>query len=137
MALKNPAPRTDLLLVVMGSPHQGELVTTLLRLVRATVARGRTIQVWTCGYATMLTQTTLGQHKPVDLLDRHREHPTTATLISGLLQDHPGQLHWYGCRTCGQHRGATQHVDGVQVRPPHRFAEHVRAARRTIYVGTA
>ncbi|MFC9897585.1 hypothetical protein ACFVMC_28165 [Nocardia sp. NPDC127579] len=136
MALRRVAPSTDLLLVVMGSPHQGELVTTLLRLVRAALDSGRSVQVWACGYATQLTQTALGEAKPTDLLDRYREHPTTASLISALLQAHPDQLYWYGCRTCGEHRGA-RHIDGVPVRSPHRFAAHVGAARRTIYMGTA
>lgn len=130
-------PRTDLLLVAMGAPHQGELVTSLLRVVRATLRKERTVQVWTCGYATQLTQRSLTDYKPTDLLDRHRRDPSTAALIGGLIAEHPERLYWFGCRTCSEQRGATDHIDAVSPRAPHRFAEHVAAARATVYLGTS
>lgn len=137
VALKRTAPPTDLLLVVMGPPHQNELVTTLLRLVIAAMATSRTVQVWTCGYATLLTQSSLGEFKPADLLDRSRQDPTTATVIAELLAENVDRLYWYGCRSCGEQRGADRHIDGVRVRSPHRFADHARSAGKTVYLGTS
>lgn len=135
--MRTAVPSTDVLLVVMGAPHEGELVTSLFRLVHALAERGSTVQVWTCGYASMLSQDALGTIKPVNVLDRHRTHPTTSTVVRSLLETFPERVYWYGCRTCSEHRGTTGHIPEVPMRRPHRFAEHVRSATKVLYMGTS
>lgn len=128
-------PRCDLLLAVMGAPHASDLTTTVLRLTQALLDRDATVQVWTCGYATLLTQASLGPAKPRNVLDWTREYPTTAALIEDMVAAHPGRLAWYSCRFCSQERGVTEHVAAVRVRTPFRFGEHVAAADRTLFLG--
>jgi hypothetical protein len=128
-------PRTDLLLTLMGSPHASDLVTSVLRLVQATLERGARVQVWACGYATMLTQESLGESKPRNLADWSADYPSTVSLVRELLTAFPGQLYWYGCRFCSDERGAADHIPEVRMRPPAKFGENVAAAAKTLFVG--
>lgn len=130
-------PRTDVLLVVMGPPHTGELITSVFRLTHSLLERGATVQVWACGYSAMLSQEALGEDKPANLLDRHAEYPTTVSLIRHLLDTFPEQLYWFGCRACSEHRGATGHISEVRMRPPHTFGGHVGSATKTLFMGVA
>lgn len=130
-------PHTDVLLVVMGPPHTGELTTSVFRLLQALLERGASVQVWACGYSAMLSQEALGEHKPANLLDRYAEYPTTVTLIRELLDAFPGRLFWFGCRACSEHRGATGHISEVRMRAPHTFGGHVLSATRTLFMGVA
>lgn len=127
--------RWDLLLAVMGAPHASDMVTTVLRLVDASLRHGARVQVWTCGYATLLTQRSLGQEKPRNLHDLGTDCPTTATLVGGMIAEAAGSLAWHVCRFCGDERGASEHVPGVRVRPPFSFADQVRSATKTVFVG--
>lgn len=130
-------PQTDVLLVVMGPPHTGELTTSVFRLLQALLERGASVQVWACGYSAMLSQDALGERKPANLLDRYVEYPTTVALIRELLVTFPDRLFWFGCRACSEHRGATGHIPEVRMRPPHTFGGHVHAATRTLFMGVA
>ncbi|MBF6216470.1 hypothetical protein IU487_36465, partial [Nocardia puris] len=52
----NAIEPADVLLALMGAPHASDLITTALRMVQALLEQGGRVQVWTCGYATTLTQ---------------------------------------------------------------------------------
>lgn len=130
-------PKTDVLLVVMGAPHTGELTTSVFRLLQALLERGASVQVWACGYSAMLSQEALGDRKPANLLDRYAEYPTTTVLIRELLDAFPDRLYWFGCRACSEHRGATGHIPEVRMRAPHTFGGHVHSATRTLFMGVA
>jgi hypothetical protein len=128
-------PRTDLLFAVMGAPHASDLTTTLIRLVRATSQAGGSVAVWTCGYATTLTQASLGPGKPRDVLNWETDHPSTAAIVDGLLAEDPAGIHWFACRFCSEERGVAGHIPSVRVRPPFRFVDHVQAATKTMFLG--
>lgn len=128
-------PKTDVLVTLMGAPHASDQVTSALRLTQALLERGAGVQVWTCGYATLLTQRSLGEDKPRNLADWNAEYPSTARVAAELLRAFPDQLYWYGCRFCSDDRGATDHLPQVVLRPPAGYAANVAAARRVIKVG--
>ncbi|NJC70669.1 hypothetical protein HC031_13235 [Planosporangium thailandense] len=128
-------PRTDVLLTLMGAPHSSDLVTSCLRMAQALLERGASVQVWACGYATMLTQCSLGATKPRNLAAWGTEYPSTATLVGDLLATYPDTAYWYGCRFCGEDRGAASHIPGVRVQPPWRFADHVASAGTVVFLG--
>jgi sulfur relay (sulfurtransferase) complex TusBCD TusD component (DsrE family) len=128
-------PHTDVLLTLMGAPHASDETTSALRLAEALLRCGARIQVWTCGYATMLTQRSLGEHKPRNLADWNTAYPSTASLAGGLLESHPEQLYWYACRFCSDDRGAGDHLPQVVLRPPAGFGANAAAADKTLMVG--
>ncbi len=128
-------PPTDVLLKVLGAPHQTELVCSLFRLAEALLDSGATVQVWTCAEATGLTRAGLGDRKPRDPADRTVHHPSTAGLVRDLLAGAPGRISWYACRFCCVDRGAVEQIPEVRVRPAGRFWEHVLAADKTVVLG--
>ncbi|MER6618229.1 hypothetical protein [Streptomyces xantholiticus] len=128
-------PETDVLITLMGAPHGSDQVTSALRLTQALLERGASVQVWTCGYATLLTQRALGPDKPRNLADWNRDHPSTAALAEELLTAFPGRLYWYGCRFCSDDRGAAEHLPQVVLRPPAGYAANVAAAGKAVLVG--
>ncbi|MEU8893056.1 hypothetical protein [Streptomyces sp. NPDC048442] len=128
-------PHTDVLITLMGAPHDSDQVTTALRLTQSLLERGAAVQVWTCGYATMLTQRALGPEKPRNLADWNREYPSTAALAQELLAAFPDRLYWYGCRFCSDDRGVVDHLPEVVLRPPGGYAANVAAATKTILMG--
>ncbi len=129
------ADRCDLLFVVVGTPHESDMTTTLMRLLHASLDLGGRVQVWTCGYATMLTQRSLGEGKPRNLVAWSQHYPSTATLVADLVNEREGRLGWYVCRFCSEERGATEHIPEAQVRPALKFANHVTSARKTVFMG--
>ncbi|MER5502709.1 MULTISPECIES: hypothetical protein [unclassified Streptomyces] len=135
MARGRGIPHTDVLVTLMGSPHGSDLFTSVLRLVEEMLRQDAAVQVWACGYATMLTQEGLGESKPRNLANWSGDYPSTLTVIRGLLAAHPGRLHWYGCRFCSDERGAVAHIPEVRLRAPSAFAENVAAADKTLFVG--
>ncbi|MFJ4095305.1 hypothetical protein ACIPYS_27260 [Kitasatospora sp. NPDC089913] len=128
-------PGTDVLLTFMGAPHRTDLTTTVLRLVQSMLEQGGRVQVWACGYATMLTQQSLGEFKPRDLADWSTRHPSTATIVQEMLRAFPDRLYWYGCRFCSDDRGATAHVPEVAMRAPHAYAANLAATAKTVLIG--
>jgi hypothetical protein len=127
--------KSDLLLAVMGAPHVSDMTTTLFRVAQSVLERGGTLQVWTCGYATMLTHGALGEQKPRNMVDWAGDYPSTTTLARELLAAHPERLRWYACRFCSEERGVSEHIPEVRVRPPFKFADHVAAAGKTVFLG--
>jgi sulfur relay (sulfurtransferase) complex TusBCD TusD component (DsrE family) len=128
-------PPTDVLVTLMGSPHESDRTTSALRLVQALLEKGRSVQVWTCGNATLLTQNALGEDKPRNLANWNGEYPSTAALVKDMLETFPGRLYWYGCRFCSDDRGAADHLPQVVMRPPSGYGANVAAAGRTLLVG--
>ncbi|MFI8894975.1 hypothetical protein [Streptomyces paradoxus] len=128
-------PHTDVLLTLMGAPHAGDQVTSALRLTQALLERGAAVQVWTCGYATLMTQRGQGPDKPRNLADWNRSHPSLPGLAEELLGAFPDRLHWYGCRFCSDDRGVTEHLPQVVLRPPAGYAANVAAADKTLLIG--
>jgi hypothetical protein len=134
-----PAPGVvtswDLLVVAMGSPNVDDSISTMLRVIEAAAARGGRVQVWTCGYATMLTQRGLGLSKPRNALDWNTEHPSTARWVTSFLQAHPDTTRWLSCRFCSDERGAVDHIPQVRLRPAMAFGRHVGESAKTVLVG--
>ncbi|GGW13140.1 hypothetical protein GCM10018980_76560 [Streptomyces capoamus] len=128
-------PHTDVLITLMGAPHESDLLTSALRLTQALLDRGASVQVWACGYATMLTQRALGDGKPRNLAAWSTEYPSTSLVVRRMLDAHPGRLHWFACRFCSDDRGAVDHIPQVPVRAPAKYAEHVAAAAKTFHLG--
>ncbi|MFD7909687.1 MULTISPECIES: hypothetical protein [unclassified Streptomyces] len=133
MATKVPA--ADVLMTLMGSPYESDIVTSALRLSQSLLESGAKVHVWACGYATMLTQQGLGDSKPRNLAAWSTEYPSTVTVIQEMLRAFPGRFHWYACRFCSDDRGAVAHIPEVPLRAPTKFAEHVAAAGKTLYLG--
>ncbi|QCB92295.1 hypothetical protein [Cellulomonas shaoxiangyii] len=129
------APAWDLLLVLLGAPYAGDTVSTALTWARAAVAAGTRVQVWTCGYATSLSQAALGHAKVAHPLRRHEEHPTSVAWLDALVAEHPDRVRWLVCRFCSEERGQGPHVPAVRVRPAMSFVRHVRESAKTVVVG--
>jgi sulfur relay (sulfurtransferase) complex TusBCD TusD component (DsrE family) len=127
----------DVLVTMTAAPFESDTVTTALRLVDAMLRQGAKVQVWACGYATTLTQRSLGELKPPDLLDLRAKHPSTAALVGSLLKAHPDALVWNVCRFCAEDRGALDHIDGVPTKSFSRYSRLVAAAGKTVYIGGA
>lgn len=128
-------PRGDVLVALMGTPHISDMTTSALRLTQALLDRGAQVQLWTCGYATMLTQRSLGENKPRNLVDWSGNYPSTAALAQEMLAAALDQLRWYACRFCSEERGATAHIPEVRLRPPFKFAEHIKACDTSLFLG--
>lgn len=128
-------PHTDVLLTVMGAPHESDLITSVLRLAQSLLDGGATVQIWACGYATMLTQAGLGDSKPRNLAEWSTPYPSMAAVVQDMLAAFPDRLHWYACRFCSDDRGAVAHIEQVPTRAPAKFADHVAAAGKTLYLG--
>jgi sulfur relay (sulfurtransferase) complex TusBCD TusD component (DsrE family) len=129
--------RPDLMLLLTGAPYASDLVTTALRLLDAVLAKGGTVRVWACGYATMLTQCSLGEVKPGNMRELGRDYPSTASVVRRMLADYRGQLAWDVCRFCSEERGATGHIDEVRVRSPLKIGKLAGAATKVLYIGGA
>jgi len=124
----------SLFLGVMGTPYQTDLVTSLLRLTEASLRQGVYVTVWTCGYATMLTQLTLV--RPHDPAVRPGDpHPTTAGLVQRLIETYPNQLSWYVCRYCMEERGAVDQIPEVEVKIPFSFNTYMTIADKAVVLG--
>ncbi|MGF1662371.1 MAG: hypothetical protein ACFCVG_07845 [Kineosporiaceae bacterium] len=128
-------PDWDLMLALMGAGYADDGVSTALDWVAAAAAAGGRVQVWACGYATLLTQRALGRTKPRNAMDWDAEHLTTATWATDLLARHPGSVRWLACRFCSDERGAVDHVPAVRVRPAMSFGRHVAESAKTVFVG--
>jgi hypothetical protein len=130
-----PLPSTDVLVTVLGAPHADDSTTSVLRLVQGMLGQGGRVQVWACGYATMLTQRSLGAFKPRNVAAWDVDYPSTAALVDGLLDAYPDRLFWYGCAFCSEERGATDHLPRVVLRSPAWYGENVAAAAKTLLIG--
>lgn len=128
-------PATDVLITLMGAPHADDTFTHVLRTVHAMLEAGGRVQVWACGYATGLTQRSLGRSKPRNLVDWSGDYPSTGALVGDLLEAFPERFFWYGCRFCSDERGMTDHLPSVVLRAPAHFRQNVEAATKAVLVG--
>ncbi|MDT3399153.1 hypothetical protein RKE29_21310 [Streptomyces sp. B1866] len=135
--MARPVPPADILLKLLGAPYQTELITSALRLTQALLDRGARVQVWACGEATRLTWAGLGEAKPRHFGDWEREYPSPPAVVRGLLEGYPDRLHWYVCGFCCDERGTGDQIARVRRRPLTRFADHVRAAGKSLSLGVA
>ena len=140
-ATAGPGPGTptptdwDLLVVLMGAPYADDGVSTALRWVESVARAGGRVQVWTCGYATLLTQRALGESKPRDVLGTTSPPLSSAAWVDSLIASSSGRARWLSCRYCSEERGATDHVDAVRVRPATAFHRHVGESAKTVVAG--
>ena len=121
----------------MGTPFQSELTTTLFRMVQSALEMDHQVTVWTCGYATNLTQRSLV--RPKDSFAAKDAPGTndlsTAQVVQALMRKHSDKLDWYVCRYCMEERGATQQIDEVQVKIPFTFQHYLSAADVSLVLG--
>lgn len=129
------APAWDLLLVLLGAPYAGDTVSTALAWTGAAVAGGARVQVWTCGYATSLSQAALGHVKAPHPVRRDEDHPTSVAWLDAFVTAHPDRARWLVCRFCSEERGQGPHVPSARVRPAMAFVRHVRESAATVVVG--
>ncbi|MBO0819767.1 MAG: hypothetical protein J2P26_02835 [Nocardiopsaceae bacterium] len=127
--------KPDVMIAIMGAPHASDLVTSALRLTQALLDQGGRVNVWTCGYATTLTQASLGENKPRNVVDWSRDYPSSVTLVRGLLASNAERLAWYVCRFCSAERGAAEQIDQIRFASPFKFGEHVNAAGKALFLG--
>ncbi|MEU7471479.1 hypothetical protein AB0A94_23645 [Streptomyces sp. NPDC044984] len=133
--MRRQVPWTDVLVILMGAPHESDQTTSVLRLVQAMLERGGRVQVWACGNSTQLTQQSLGEVKPRNFGNWSASYPSTAVLVQEMLAAFPDQLYWYGCQFCSEDRGTQAHVPQVVMRGPSAFASNSAAAGKTLTVG--
>ena len=122
---------------VMGTPFQSELSTSLLRMVQSALDLQHQVTVWTCGYATCLTQHSLVRPKDsFAAKDAPATHDlTTAQIVQALLAKHSGSLDWYVCRYCMEERGATQQIAEIKIKIPFTFQHYLSAADVSLVLG--
>ncbi|MCT2589605.1 DsrE family protein [Streptomyces sp. N2-109] len=125
----------DLLLIVTAAPHSNDVITTALRLGQAALDQEKTVRVWACGYANMLTQNAHGTSKPVNTRDTQGTYPSSAEIVRRMLAENPGRLSWIACTACSAERGATDHISEIRYRSPARFLSTIQASRRTVFIG--
>jgi hypothetical protein len=130
-----PEDSRDLLLLLLGSPYESDLTTTLLRLVESALGRGHRLVVWACGGATALTVRTMGQGKPRNPLRPGVRYPSTARLVGALVGGSEGRLRWYVCRQCMEERGATAQIAEVKVQPAFSFLPCLESADVCLSLG--
>jgi sulfur relay (sulfurtransferase) complex TusBCD TusD component (DsrE family) len=129
--------KADLMLFLTAAPYGSDTVSTALRLLDAVLAKGASVQVWTCGYATMLTQSALGDTKPANFRALGRRYPTAASLVRSLITAYAPHLTWYACRFCTEERGAAAHIAEVRVRSPLRLRSVIDSCTKVVYIGGA
>ncbi|MFF2651048.1 hypothetical protein [Streptomyces sp. NPDC058045] len=137
MAAKIAQRRWDLLLVVTAAPHSNDVVTSALRMAQAVLDQGKTVRLWACGYANMLTQTTHGETKLINTRDPEGVYPSPSRIVRDMLAANPGKFAWIACTACSAERGATSHIDEVRFRSPMRFVSTIQGADKTVFIGGA
>lgn len=125
----------SLFLGLIGPPYESDQLTTALRIADEAVRQEHQVTVWTCGYSTALTTVALGGTRPRNASRWDVRYPSTATLVTGLLEWGGDRLEWLVCRYCAQERGATDQMPGVRVRPPYEFMRRALAADTSLVFG--
>jgi len=127
--------RFDVLVTLLGSPHESDSISTALSLVEAMLERRARVSVWACGNATFLTSDALELSKPRNVFAGDMDYPTSAAYVGDLLAKHDGRFEWAVCHFCSHERGATSHIGGVRMRPAMFFPRFVKNADKTLTVG--
>jgi sulfur relay (sulfurtransferase) complex TusBCD TusD component (DsrE family) len=127
----------SLFIGLMGTPYQSDLTTSCFRLTEEALRQGNQVVVWTCGYGTMLTQSTLV--RPLDVLaqdeNANEQHPSTAELVRALFRAYPTQLRWYVCLYCMEERGAVAQISEVEIKIPFSFNTYLTVADQGLVLG--
>lgn len=129
--------RWGLLLVVTAAPHSNDVITSALRLAQSVLDQGKTVRMWACGYANMLTQKSHGDTKLINTRDPEGHYPSSAHIVREMLAANPGKFAWIACTACSAERGATDHIAEVRFRSPMRFVSTIEAADQTVFIGGA
>lgn len=116
-------PPKSIFLMPVGAPFESDLTTSLLRIVDEAIHQGHEVMVWACGYATALTQDTLGAVRPeINLVpgreEERQSYPSTAHIISNLIRNSDERLRWCICEYCMRERGTVHQIDEVDIMPP-------------------
>lgn len=133
-------PKWDLLLVVTSGRYGSERFGTVQRLIDAALSHGCSIQVWACGYATMLTQRAAdapaADERHADAACASAGAPAGhAGLIGGLVSDNPERFSWLACRTCSDDLGTGEHIPEVPSPSLSEFRQYADQAAKVIYIG--
>lgn len=125
----------SLFLGLIGAPYESDLFTTTVRFADEAVRQGHQVTVWTCGYATALTISSVGDRKPRNVQAWNTEHPSPPALVAHLLHWAEGRLQWLVCRYCAEERGTMDQMNGVRMRPPYEFLTRADAADVSLVLG--
>jgi hypothetical protein len=126
----------SLFLGLIGAPYESDLLTTSVRIAEEAVRQQHQVTMWTCGFATALTATTVGADKPRNALAWDAVFPTPAALAAHLLAWADGRLSWLVCRYCAEERGTMDQMPGARIRPPYEFVQRANAADVCLVLGT-
>jgi hypothetical protein len=114
-----------------------DLETSIFGIAHAALARDHAVTVWTCGWATGLTQSTLV--RPLDPLAYGRDadcvYPSTAQVVQSLIRHSEGRLRWYVCRYCMEEHGAVAQIPDVEIQLPFSFNTYLVLADQSIVMG--
>jgi hypothetical protein len=141
MADNDTARQWDVLLVVTSDRYASDYFGTVRRLIDAALEHGYSIQVWACGYATMLTQRSPAASAPQPVTSCATMPAVAATsartadMIGGLVTEHADRFSWLACRTCSDDRGAGEHIAEVPSPSLSEFRKYVDRAEKIIYIG--
>ena len=129
----------SIFLGVMGAPFQSELCSSVLRMAEEALKQDHTVTVWTCGYATAMTQSSLERDQDIFTYggcepQMHPSHPVSS-VVAGLLKRYPNRLCWYVCDYCMRERGTTQQMDGVEIKIPYTFNLYLNDADVSLVLG--
>lgn len=127
----------SLFLGVMGSPFDNDLATSVFRISEATLKVGKELTIWTCGYATQITQTTnVRTVDPISSIKTEdHDHHTLAQMAQALFRQYPQQLRWYVCQYCMEERGATSQIHEVEIMLPFSFNSYLSQADQSLVLG--
>lgn len=125
----------SLFLGLIGPPYESDQFTTALRIADEAVRQGHQVTAWTCGYSTSLTTAALGANKPRNPRVWDARHPSTAAVITELLEWAGERMEWLVCRYCAEERGTLEQVHGVRIRPPYEFVQRATAADVCLVLG--
>lgn len=113
----------DLLLVVTSDRYGTAMFGTVRRMIEATLSLGRSVQVWACGYSTLLTQ----RHHAGD----------AAREIGDLVSESADRFSWLACADCSADRDVGGHIDGVPSPSLSEFRGYIDAAAKVVFIGGA
>ncbi|MDG4831707.1 hypothetical protein O7627_20720 [Solwaraspora sp. WMMD1047] len=126
----------SLFLGLIGAPYESDLLTTTVRVAEEAVRQDHRVTMWTCGFATSLTMSSVGPDKPRNALAWDGDFPSPAALATHLITWADGRLSWLVCRYCAEERGAMDQIPVVRIRPPYEFSQRANAADVCLVLGT-
>lgn len=129
------SPRT-LFIGFIGTPYESDLFASVLEIADESCRQGHPTTVWTCGYATQLTVSTMALTKPRDLGQWEAKAPSALRFVRDLVERHPGLIAWLVCSFCAEERAALAQAEPARIRPSHEFSTRAAGADQALVVGT-